>query len=306
MWVRLVFPDKSSQTPAASPWCSWLVLLQGSWGCWAARGHLRRVGGREGGRRTAKTSFSNLEGWVTGRVCMPLAGPLPSGVTHSLACCCTQRWLPCRAQAASHRGGGCHPWPGEGVTAWGCFLGEICSHVERLPLEPSFPLCFYLQEGAPRALQLLARAHWCGKWGNLLSLDVCPVSVRSIGLGRKPLPFHFLLCSPSLGGERSRPGQPRCEGGSVSQGCPRPALWSLGDSPEHQMALRVCPLGWGSCANKQTRCARGGWRVAACACCGLREQMCWSYNVPTSNLCLGHSCVLVALENSIFPSLLVG
>lgn len=77
------------------------------------------------------------------------------------------------------------------------------------PLPPRLPLYFYLQEGAPRALQLSSRAHWCGKWRNLLSLDLCPVSVSSSWLGWKTT---SLLYSPSFDSERSCPGQGGCMG----------------------------------------------------------------------------------------------
>lgn len=74
-----------------------------------------RVGicrGWEGVCGTAKTSFSDLEGWVTGAVCMLLAGPLPSGVTHSC-----ERVAACRAAA-------CHAWLGFGQA--GSLQGERC------------------------------------------------------------------------------------------------------------------------------------------------------------------------------------
>lgn len=189
------------------------MVVRGSPRAWAAAG-----GGREGVCGTAKTSFSDLEGWVTGRVCMPLAGPLPSGVTHSCervgarsaACRAWRRRRACSGGMSSRvvRTGVC--WGRRG-TAWGCLweksslMWAVCllqaDFVALLPLCFYFffsPFCFYLQEGALRALQLHSGAHRCRKRGNVLSLDLCSVSVSSSWLGWK---------TTSLGSERSRPGQ---------------------------------------------------------------------------------------------------
>lgn len=68
--------------------------------------------GWEGVCGTAKTSFSDLEGWVTGAVCMLLAGPLPSGVTHSCE------------HVAARRAAACHAWLGCGQA--GSLRGERC------------------------------------------------------------------------------------------------------------------------------------------------------------------------------------
>lgn len=89
-----------------------LVPAQSERGGGGAGLHVGICCGWEGVCGTAKTSFSDLEGWVTGGVCMLLAGPLPSGVTHSC-----ERVAACRAAA-------CHDWLGCGQA--GLLQGERC------------------------------------------------------------------------------------------------------------------------------------------------------------------------------------
>lgn len=204
-------------------------------------------------------------------------------------------------------GRGLSPPAWGGGAAWGCFWEKSALMWGGCLLQADFgalfplcffsPLCFYLQERAPRALQLPAGAHWCGTWGSLLSLDLCPVSVCSSSLGGKPLPFHFPSMFPFPGWREKPPwagGQSgsaavaaaMLQGVSASPGCPCPASGSLGDSQSIRRPCVCAPLAGGA-VHKQTRCARGGWRAAARARCGLGEQMCWSYDVQLSNPCLG-------------------
>ena len=127
-------------------------------------------------------------------------------------------------QADSLRGGDVIPPPAnwglleEEEDSLGCFWEKSplmwrgwllqAGFVTLLPLCFSL-LCVYLQEGAPRVLQLPCRTCWCGKWGNLLSLDLCPVSVSSIGLEWKTT---SPLYSASFSSESSCPGTGRWMG----------------------------------------------------------------------------------------------
>lgn len=158
--------------------------------------------GWEGVCGTAKTSFSDLEGWVTGGVCMLLAGPLPSGVTHScehVAACraaACHAWLSC-GQVGSLRGGV--------MSSPSCSLGSEGEEVESSG-------CFweksslmwgagFLQVGfVPSFLSLLFFARFYLRntlvWqSHLLSSGLCPGSVTSSWLGWKtthfPSPFSF-------------------------------------------------------------------------------------------------------------------
>lgn len=101
VWCSVWSSEKRSQTPWLLPdWCSQLLswpsrkgemVVLGSLCMWVAA-----VGGRECVELQRRV-FSDLEGWVTSRVCMLLAGPLPSGVTHS--------WERVAARSAA-----CHAW----------------------------------------------------------------------------------------------------------------------------------------------------------------------------------------------------
>lgn len=181
-------------------------------------------------------------------------------------------------------GRGLSPPAWGGGAAWGCFWEKSALMWGGCLLQADFgalfPLCFFPPcaftcRRAPRALQLPAGAHWCGTWGSLLSLDLCPVSVCSSSLGGKttslPLPFSvplpWVAREAALGRWAVR--ERSCGSGHAARGLSFPGMslpclrepWGLA---EHQAALCVCAVGWGSCAQADEVCKR--WLESTSAC----------------------------------------
>lgn len=179
------FPRRAPGSWGCSPRCSGSLLpgrcrsrAAGTWGA--------AMGGREGARGTAKTSFSEREGWAVLRS-RRWQGPCPVPEHIPGACWSSPRCRHCLAPLRAPgrvipalRAGLC--W-GAGAARGGSGRGPVClwGACSRLGLWPSCP------SAAPRALQLLSGAHWGGS--PLISARCLSPAAA---LGGKPLPFSAL------------------------------------------------------------------------------------------------------------------